>query len=182
MKDQIEVIGFDDAPFKREDREGILISVYMRGNKIIDGIYFKRIKKDGLDVTEKIIEIVKGKHYKKIKAIFLSGVTFAGFNIANINEIYSKTGKPVIVVIDKNPNKDKIFLALKKHFCDAEIRIRIINSLPNPEKLENIYVQYIGCDRNFVKNMIKKTKLKSKIPECLRIAHLIGRGFLELME
>ncbi|CAB3288878.1 conserved protein of unknown function [Methanocaldococcus lauensis] len=180
MKDEIEVIGFDDAPFNRTDKICILIGTFMRGNKIIDGVYFREFKKDGMDVTDKIIDITKGKHYNKIKAIFLSGITFGGFNIANLWEIYNKTKKPVIVVIDKYPNKKKIFSALKKYFDDADERINLIKSFPEPEKLDNIYVQYVGTNRDFVKNIIKKTRLKSKIPECLRISHIIGRGFLEL--
>jgi len=180
MKDEIEVIGFDDAPFNRTDKECILIGTYMRGNKIIDGIYFRKFKKDGMDVTEKIIDIIKEKHYKKIKAIFLSGITFGGFNIADLWEINRETKKPVIVVIDKYPNKEKMFLALKKYFDDADERIKLINSFPEPERMDNIYIQYVGTSRDFVENIIKKTKLKSKIPECLRISHLIGRGFLGL--
>ncbi|XRO74696.1 DUF99 family protein [Methanocaldococcus sp. 28A] len=180
MKDEIEVIGFDDAPFNRTDKECILIGTYMRGNKIIDGIYFRKFKRDGMDVTEKIIDIIKEKHYQKIKVIFLSGITFGGFNIANLWKINKETKKPVVVVIDKYPNKKKIFSALKKYFNDADERIELINSFPEPERIDNIYVQYIGADIDFVKNVIKKTRLKSKFPECLRISHLIGRGFLGL--
>ena len=180
MKDEVGVIGFDDAPFNRTDEECILIGTYMRGNRIIDGIYFKKFKKDGMDVTKKIIDIVNGKHYKKIRAIFLSGITFGGFNIANLWKIYEETERPVIVVIDKYPNKERMFLAIKKHFNDADERIELINSFPEPEKIDNIYVQYIGTDIDFVRKILKKTRLKSKIPECLRISHLIGRGFLGL--
>ena len=73
-----------------------------------------------------------------------------------------------------------MFLAIKKHFNDADERIELINSFPEPEKIDNIYVQYIGTDIDFVRKILKKTRLKSKIPECLRISHLIGRGFLGL--
>ena len=65
MKDEVGVIGFDDAPFNRTDEECILIGTYMRGNRIIDGIYFKKFKKDGMDVTEKIIDIIKKSIIKK---------------------------------------------------------------------------------------------------------------------
>ncbi|ACX72251.1 protein of unknown function DUF99 [Methanocaldococcus vulcanius M7] len=180
MKKEIEVIGFDDAPFNRSDRECILIGTYMRGSCIIDGIYFRKFEKDGMDITKKIIEVVKDRHYPKIKAVFLYGITFGGFNIADIYEINEKTEKPVIVVIDKKPNIEKMFSAIEKHFNDSEERISLIKSFPKPEKLNDIYVQYVGTDKNFVKKVIEITKLKSKIPECLRISHLIGRGFLDI--
>ena len=110
-----------------------------------------------MDVTEKIIDIVKERHYKKIKAIFLSGITFGGFNIADLWEIHERTKKPVIVVIDRYPNKERMFSAIKKHFNDAEERINLINGLPEPERMDDIYIQYVGTDRDFVKNIIKKT-------------------------
>ncbi|WP_457612274.1 endonuclease dU [Methanocaldococcus sp.] len=179
MKDEVEVIGFDDTPFNKEDRYCLLTSVYMRGNKIVDGVYFKKIKKDGLDVTDKIIEVVRGKHYNKIKAIFLYGITFAGFNIADIYKIYNETEKPVIVVIDKYPNFNKIFKALK-NFEDCKVRENIIKKLPKPEKIEDLYIQSVGIEKEKIDLLIKKCRLKSKVPECLRLAHLIGRGFLYL--
>ncbi len=180
FKDEIEVIGFDDAPFKKEDKECILIATYMRGNKIVDGVYFKKFQKDGLDVTDKMLEIIKGKHYSKIKFIFLSGITYGGFNIADINKIYFETKKPVIVCIDRYPNYNKIYSAIKKHFPDWKRRINIIESLPKPIKLDNIYIQYIGTDIPKIKELLKKTRLKSKFPECLRLSHIIGRGLLDI--
>ncbi|EHP84694.1 endonuclease dU [Methanotorris formicicus] len=180
MKDEIGVIGFDDAPFYKNDKTALLIATYFRGNRILDGVYFKKIQKDGKDATEKIVDVVKGKHYPKINAIFLYGVTFGGFNIADIFKINEETKKPVVVVIRKNPNRIDMINALKKHFNDWKERAELLNSFPEPEPIEGIYIQYVGIDGKEVKELIKKTRLKSKVPECLRIAHLIGRGFLDL--
>lgn len=180
IKDEAGVLGIDDGPFNRNTNKILLIGTYFRGNKIIDGIYFKKITRDGMDSTEKIIEIARGKHRKKINVIFLDGVTFGGFNIANIYEIYSRTDIPVVVVMRKMPNFQRIEDALKKHFKDHEVRISLIKSLPKPERLNNIYVQYVGIKKEVLKLIIKKTTLKSNIPECLRISHLIGRGFMYL--
>ena len=181
IKDEIGVIGIDNAPFDKNDKEAILIGTYCRGNRIIDGIYFKRIKRDGMDSTEKIIEMVMGKHKTKINVIFLDGVTFGGFNITNLYEVNEKTGIPVVAVIDSMPNRQKMMDALKKHFDDYEERISLLKSFPEPENIEGIYVQYVGIKRELLNLIIKKTRLKSKIPECLRISHLIGRGFLDLI-
>nr|WP_232210850.1 DUF99 family protein [Methanothermococcus okinawensis] len=180
IKDEVGVIGIDDAPFNRNDKEALLIGTYYRGNKIIDGIYFKKIHRDGMDSTEKIIEMIMGKHKTKINVIFLDGVTFGGFNIANLYEINEKTNIPVVAVIDRMPNRQKMMDALKKHFEDYEKRIYLLKSFPEPEKISDIYVQYVGIEKELLKMIIQKTRLKSKIPECLRISHLIGRGFLEL--
>ncbi|WP_172456333.1 DUF99 family protein [Methanofervidicoccus sp. A16] len=180
IKDEIGVLGIDDGPFSKESKEVLLIGTYYRGNRILDGVYFKRIEKDGMDSTEKIVEIVKGKHEKKINVIFLDGITFGGFNIADIHKIYEKTNIPVVAVMNNLPDYEKIERALMKYFKDYESRISILRSLPKPEKFDDIYLQYVGIERKTLELIIKKTRLKSKVPECLRVSHLIGRGFLYL--
>ncbi|MBA2861578.1 DUF99 family protein [Methanococcus maripaludis] len=179
-KDEIGVIGIDDAPFNKFDKEALIIGTYMRGNKIVDEIYFKKIEKDGFDSTEKILKIVKDKHFTKINAIFLDGVTFGGFNIADIVKIYDETKIPVIVIIERKPDLLKIKSALKKHFFEFPEKIEMIESFPNPEPFENIVIQYIGISFEDACKIIKKTRLRSKIPECLRISHIVGRGFLNI--
>jgi len=180
IKDEIGVLGIDDGPFNRESKEVLLIGTYYRGNRILDGVYFKRIKKDGMDSTEKILEMVKGKHKKKISVIFLDGVTFGGFNIADLNRIYERTRIPVVAVMNNLPDYEKIERTLMRYFEDYEERISILRSLPKPERFGEIYLQYLGIDRGTLEVVLKKTRLRSKVPECLRVSHLIGRGFLYL--
>ena len=180
IKDEIGVLGIDDGPFNRNSKEVLLIGTYYRGNKILDGVYFKRIKKDGMDSTEKILEIAKGRHEKKINVIFLDGITFGGFNIADLHEIHEKTSIPVVAVMNNLPDYKKIERVLMRYFEDYEDRISILRSLPKPERFENIYLQYVGIERETLELILKKTRLRSKIPECLRVSHIIGRGFLYL--
>lgn len=179
-KDEIGVIGIDDAPFNKFDKEALIIGTYMRGNSIVDEISFKKIEKDGFDSTEKILKIVKDKHFTKINAIFLDGVTFGGFNIADIVKIYNETEIPVIAVMEKEPDLLKMKSALKKYFFDFPEKIEMLESFPKPEPFENIFIQCIGINFEEACILIKKTRLRSKIPECLRISHLVGRGFLNM--
>ncbi|WP_459201442.1 endonuclease dU [Methanococcus sp. CF] len=179
-KDEIGVIGIDDAPFNRSDKEALIVGTYMRGNKIVDEILFKKIEKDGFDSTEKILKIVKDKHFTKINAIFLDGVTFGGFNIADIVKIYNETKIPVIAIMEKEPDVLKMKSALKKYFFAFPEKIEILESFPKPEPFENIFIQYIGINFEDACKLIKKTRLRSKIPECLRISHIVGRGFLNM--
>jgi len=180
FKEEIGVIGIDDAPFDKSDETAIIIGTYMRGNKIVDEVFFKRIKKDSFDSTSKIIEIVKDKHFTKINAIFLDGVTFGGFNIADILEIYNETKIPIIAIMEKEPDLLKMKSALKKYFFEFPEKIEILESFPKPEPFENIFIQYIGISFEDACKLIKKTRLRSKLPECLRISHLVGRGFLNI--
>jgi len=51
----------------------------------------------------------------------LDGITFGGFNLVNIRKIFESTGVPVIVIMRKLPNFERIKKALKR-FDDWEKR------------------------------------------------------------
>ncbi|MDP8012157.1 MAG: DUF99 family protein [Thermoplasmata archaeon] len=177
MKNQIRAIGIDDSPFKRYNKRTHIIGTIMRYANYIEGISIENIKVDGNDSTEKILKILKGKFNKQIKIIFLSGITFAGFNIVDIESIYDEMKIPVITVTRKNPNFEKIYSALKKYFDDYEKRYELMTKYKIYRMdFENykIYSQFVGIDLKDAKNIIKKFTIRGNIPEPIRISHMVG--------
>lgn len=65
MKDEIGVIGMDDAPFKKEDDKVILIGTYFRGNKIIDGIYFKKTRETVMTPLKRLSRLLRASTTRK---------------------------------------------------------------------------------------------------------------------
>lgn len=108
----------------------------------------------------------------------LDGITFAGFNIVDIEKLFNKTKIPVIVIIKKFPNRNKIKEALKKHFKDWKERWKKVLNAGKIYKVENLdlYIQIKGLK---LKDAIKIVKLSIKYgitPEPIRVAHLIASG------
>ncbi len=183
MKKYVRFLGIDDSHFERKKQKcAKLIGAIVRKNDLLEGILIKEIAIDGLDASEKIIEMVKESKYKdQIKTIFLNGITFAGFNIVDVEFLFKNLKMPIIIFIRKYPNFNKIFDALKKHFKDYEKRIEIIKKAGNVYKILNAYYQFFGIDLENAKKLIKESIKVGNVPECIRIAHLIASA-LEIGE
>ncbi|OLS33218.1 MAG: hypothetical protein HeimAB125_00950 [Candidatus Heimdallarchaeota archaeon AB_125] len=192
MKKNIRTIGIDDAAFSREkSTETFVFGVVVRGNNLVEGVLRTKILVDGLDATEKIIEMInRSKFQNQIKAIVLGSATIAAFNIINMVEIFQKTAIPIISILHKLPDNAEVKKALV-HLPDWEKRFEILMSNPALEKIEfinvsgracKIYVQYLGFkDTNEIKNLLKNTCYTSCIPESLRFADMIGQSFKDYM-
>jgi endonuclease V-like protein UPF0215 family len=172
------VAGIDDGGFKpdfkyiKEKPSVPLIVVYYRNHRIID-LKFSAIKIDGLDATEKLIEILK---LKKPSVIFSAGITVAGFNIIDFIKIYDTLKIPTIVVLDHKPNLKRIKDAIAKHLDNAEKRISIIMKYPKFKKFKNLYYESIGIDEKLALELINSFRIFSKYPEPLRLAHMIAKS------
>ncbi len=175
MKD-IRVVGIDDSHFKPHTEGKVtLIGVVMRSSKYIDGFLKGEIEIDGMDSTDVIIKMVRGKYEKDIRVIMTQGITFGGFNVLDVERLYKETGKSVIVISRKMPDLESMERALREHFLDWEERVKLINEV-NIEKLKNgefeIYVQRVGIDKENTKEIIRKFTIRGAIPEPVRVAHL----------
>ena len=168
-------LGIDDSHFNRNEKFAYLVGCIVRQNDLIEGFLVEKIEVDGLDSTEKIIKMVKNKRfYQQIRAIFLAGITFAGFNIANLEEIYEKTNKPIIVLMKDYPDFLAIENALRKYFSDWKERLEIIKKAGNVIKLKDFYVQLKGISEKEALELIEISRKHSKVPEALRIAHMVA--------
>ncbi|MGC8565307.1 MAG: DUF99 family protein [Thermoplasmata archaeon] len=177
MKEQIRAIGIDDAPFKRFNSRTYIIGTLMRSSNYVEGISIKSIRIDGLDSTEKILSMLRGKFSKQIRIIFLSGITFAGFNIVDVDKLFKKTNIPIITITRKMPDFEKIESALKKYFDDYENRYDLITKYEIKEldfKNYRLYSQFVGIEENEAKLIVEKFTVRGNIPEPIRISHLIG--------
>jgi len=167
-------IGFDDS-----FRDGVAYIVgCITAGTYVEGFLIDQIEIDGFDVTDKIIELVNSSKFKiQLKCIFLDGITFAGFNVADIAEINEKTGIPVIVVMRKMPNFEEIERALK-NLDRSEERLNTIKKAGDIHRLEGLFVQMMGCSLDEAKIFLRASRLKGKVPEALRIAHLVASALI----
>jgi len=181
MKREIRVIGIDDAPYNFEEKECLLIGVVCRGKEYVDGVLSSKITVDGKDATEKIGEMVKYcKFYDQLKCVFLDGITYAGFNIVDLERLNEIVNIPIIAIIKQKPNVEKFFKAMKRleDWNNLEKIAKKAGKIYEVETKGKIYFQFKGCLLEEAKELIKKSVSRSSIPECLRIAHLIGKGIV----
>ena len=180
IKSEIRIIGWDDSSFNFKNSSTRIIGVICRAGLQVDGIVSDVISIDGDDVTEKIIKSVKkSPHYEQLMVIMLDGITFGGFNVADIQKIHEKTRLPVIVFMRKLPDIEKMKKALER-FDNFNSKWNLIKKAGKIHEFrinkKSVYAQFIGLSPEQVDKIINITAVNSLTPEPLRIAHLIGSG------
>jgi endonuclease V-like protein UPF0215 family len=174
-------IGVDDGkipPKNLIQRKALLTAVKLKGFSI-DNVFLTEITVDGLDATTALIKLLKGKIFD---LIFLSGVSFAGFNLIDVKELFNALNKPVIIVADEKPDNLAVKKALKLHFKDWVKRWRIVKKLGRLYRVKiglyknPLYFEVSGIHHRKARELIRAFSLFSKAPEPVRIARIIARG------
>jgi hypothetical protein len=176
---EIQVLGIDDAPFAKKDKDVKIVAVLTRGAKMMDGVFHSSIKKDGLDATDRIIQLVKDIKRENARAILLDGITYGGFNTVDIERVWKGTGIPVIVSMDKHPDHEAIHKALR-NLPDSDLRKGMIKSagMIHGVRLgdKKVFIQVAGINEKDAEEIIKTTTINGLVPEPLRAAHMIAKG------
>jgi len=183
VKPEIRVLGIDDGVFTPHTKGFCdVIGVVFRGGYWLDGVMHTRVEIDGTDATEKIASmIVESPHHAQLRVVMLNGVTMAGFNVVDIEELHKKVGLPVIAVTRDKPNFDDIKKALQ-NLPKSEERWMAIEKAGRMIKVrtrsgeEPIYAHAVGISEEDTRRILKSTSTRSNIPEALRVAHLIASG------
>lgn len=186
MKDNPITIGIDDSTFnlKSELKTTQLIGVVCQGIRMVN-VLKTEITIDGNDATEKLIDLVR-QNEKHIQFIFTHTITFGGFNLIDLDYIFKEVKKPIIALNDRQVNLDSVINALIKKFPENyREKIKYIsnagnlyqNTIKTAGGTSIVYFHAKGIEINEVNLLIQKSSIDSKLPECLRLAHLIGKLF-----
>ncbi len=184
VKEKTPIIGIDDGGFDRDlissetTNYVPVFGVIMKGAAYVDGVIQCEIQKDDPNPTRALSQmLLTSSHKAQLQAILFQGITIGGFGIINIQEIFEVTGIPVIVILRKVPNFEKIHLALQKNFSDAKKRWSLILKAGKPLRVQSqpeLYLQLAGIRPDDAALLIRKCTKVGVIPEALRIAHFIG--------
>lgn len=181
VKPKTPIIGIDDGGFDRFAKKDIPVPVFgviMKGASYVDGIIQSELQKDDSSATSCLIKMIcSSSHKSQIQAIFLQGITIAGFGIIDIQQLWQDTEIPVIVILRKYPKYEQIRSALIKAFEDHKIRWNQIQMAGSPHKIQEnpqIFLQIAGITLENAELLTKKCTAVGAIPEALRIAHFIG--------
>ena len=186
MKDNPITIGFDDATFElhSEKKYTQLIGVICQGTRMIR-VTKAKILIDGNDATEKLIQLVK-KNEKHVQYVITHTITFGGFNLVNLNTIYSEIQKPIIAITEREVDLDSVIVALQNKFPDTyKNKVSNIVDAGNLYETEintaggltKLYFHCKGIKIKEIESLLKKICIDSKLPEPVRMAHLIGKVF-----
>lgn len=179
----LSTVGIDDGFFPIDCKElrcrTLLVAVLCKGLQAED-VKIEPITVDGLDGTQVALKLIR-RLSKAPEVIFIDGVTVAGFNIVDPEELHSKTGIPVVTVFKHELNLKKIREALEKHFPDWGIRYGIIekvyrHSTHVQTPWRPLRISTYGIPPYRAADYIIRLQNTSPIPEPLRLADIIASG------
>lgn len=177
-------VGVDDGPSTKDqiaaldDLRASLLAVWFEG-LAIDGVRLSAVRVDGLDVTDTIVQLTSKT---RTDIVFLSGASFAGFNIVDSKRLYSALHVPIIVISREKPSNASVKYALKKHFADWKTRWAFIQGLGRiysfaPRASEQpLYFEAVGVSAAKARMIIRAYCVTSRVPEPIRVAGIVAKG------
>ncbi|MBD3198058.1 MAG: DUF99 family protein [Candidatus Lokiarchaeota archaeon] len=186
MKDNPIILGVDDATFRFDQsyNNTYLIGVVCQGTRMVE-VVKEKIQIDGNDSTESIIKLIK-KNHNNIQYVATHTITFGGFNLMDIYEVYNKTHIPIIAVTERKVDLHAVKNALLKRFpakynekisCIARAGNLFETEISTAAGKSKLYYHSIGIGIEEVEKLLEIISIDSKLPECVRMAHIIGRAF-----
>lgn len=187
VKREIRILGVDDARFERgRDKWTRLVGVVFRGGEWMEGCIQIPIRVDGDDVTARLADMVlHSSHYEQLRIIMTRDTIFGGVNVLDLPRLYETTRLPVIAVSDSKPDMTRVKKALQqidpkgwKQRLEKLSESGPIREVESRPKRTPVYLQWEGLPFEQAVEIVQKTAIHSRIPEPIRVAHLIASSFV----
>lgn len=170
------VVGFDDAPFARDHRGDVRLIGAVCARTRLDGVLAGRVRRDGVNATATMAAPVARSQFRDhIQAVLLQGIAVAGFNVIDVHALSAALQVPVLVVARRAPDLPAMRRALGR-VRGAARKWALIEAAGPMQPLRGIYVQPIGLTLAQAETLLRATTLHGKLPEPVRLAHLIATG------
>jgi endonuclease V-like protein UPF0215 family len=178
----LRLFGVEDGSFgafHREEPSSTFLCGVMMESDLVTDVRLARIRVDGFDATEKLLNILDGV---EADAVLLGGITFAGFNMVDPRKIFQKSGIPIIIYSGTKPDNEEMLQAIRNIFDDWRERWRIIEDLGPIHSATTypgeppVYFEVVGGSPEWAEDVLRRSALISRIPEPVRVAGLIARG------
>ena len=174
------VIGFDDAPFPPEHRGDVLLVGAVYAGPRLEGVLSGKVRRDGVNATRTVVRLVsESRFYDHLQAVLLQGITFAGFNVVDLQAAYEALQVPVIAVSRRQPDMDAVRGALLQHVSGGRRKWRLIEKAGPMQPAAGVFVQRAGISLRDTEALIEGFAMNSSLPEPLRTAHLIAGGITQ---
>src|SRR6266545_1988566 len=173
------VLGVDDAPFRKgSDREVRIVGVVMEGPDLIEAIAIGSFPVDGDDATGYLARwISELRAFRGIQAIFLGGITIAGLGLVDLEQLAEALSRPVLAVTRHDPANSELRRALRG--AGLSERLPLLDRTPAAfAAAPGLYVAAAGLSPAEATALVRCMLAKSRVPEPLRVAHMIAAALV----
>jgi endonuclease V-like protein UPF0215 family len=173
------VLGIDDAPFEKRQREPVpIVAVMMEGCDLVEAVAFSAFPVDGDDATAFLAGWLGGLRLRpSLRAVVLGGITIAGLGVVDVPALAERLRTPVLVATRRRPADADLVRALRA--AGLAERIPLVERAPRAARVaEGFYLAHSGSSRAAAEAIARSTLRKARLPEPLRLAHLIGSALV----
>ena len=174
-RERPHVLGIDDGPFEKRQREPVpIVGVMMEGADLVESIAITGFPVDGAEATAFLAEWIRGLRLRPtLQGIALGGITIAGLGVVDIEALSRDLDVPTLVVTRRDPANHR----LRDAFRAAGLgeRLAIVERAAAAFEVEpGLFLAHAGCTRELAARLLRALLRKSKLPEPLRVAHLVA--------
>lgn len=179
IKNGLQVLAIDDKLHQRGDKRTKLAFVLCQGT-LLDKVLSAEIEVDGLDATDVVIKTL-APIAQQFRLLLTHGITTGGLNMIDIDAVHHAIDRPVIAVTENKPDGKSLYDAIKHVPGEAERRAILDRAgemhacKPRAGETE-VYFYAKGIDAKVAQQYLKKFAVRSRLPECLLLAHKIATG------
>jgi endonuclease V-like protein UPF0215 family len=150
----------------------------MEGHDVIESVALGEFPVDGEDATEYLAVWIDGLRTRPmLQAVILGGITIAGLGIVDVTALAERLGLAVLVVTRHNPARSDLAEALQA--AGLRERLGTLERIPRAYGIgEGLYLAHAGASRVEAERLLTATLAKARLPEPLRVAHLIGQAIV----
>jgi uncharacterized protein len=173
------LLGVDDAPFdKRQAAPVPVVGVVMEGPDRVESVALSQFPVDGEDATGYLAEWIGGLRARAtLQGVILGGITMAGLALVDVTALAERLELPVLVVTRRNPVGSDLADALRS--AGLEHRLALLERVPRAFGVgEGLFLAHAGTSRTEAERLVRSCLAKSRLPEPLRVAHLIGQAIV----
>lgn len=169
------LLGVDDAPFDKDsDRTVPIVAAMLEGAGPIEQLAIGSFPVDGDDPAGYLAGWIGSLRCRDaLHGVVLGGITIAGLGVVDVPALARSLEIPVIVANRRPPRDGPLTDALRA--AGLEPRVPIVLATPQAvEADDGLWIAQAGADDGWAVSTALAARGKSRLPEPLRVAHLIA--------
>lgn len=171
------MFGVDDGAFEKSQAHPVpIVGVMMEVPDLVESVSIDAFPVDGADATGHLAAWISGRRcYPSLQAVMLGGITLAGLGIVDVPALATRLSLPVLVVNRRDPERSRLVDALRSAGLTG--RVALVERTPEAVRTpQGLYLACAGIAQADAELLLRASIGKAKLPEPLRLAHLIARA------